>query len=105
MLQSATLTGKPAARRRTRKPFGLAPILLTLVAVLLAGASDSLAGNAKPGKPTAETPVGIIATTTPTFTWGRVKGAVKYELRVYEGKTQRIKRSTSRRSRTPAIST
>ena len=92
MLQSATLTGKPAARRRTRKPFGLAPILLTLVAVLLAGASDSLAGNAKPGKPTAETPVGIIATTTPTFTWGRVKGAVKYELRVYEGKTQRIKK-------------
>jgi len=92
MPQSATLTGKPATWRRACKPLTLALFLLTLVVVLLAGASASLAGSAKPGKPTAKTPEGIIASTTPTFMWGEVKGAVKYELRVYEGKTQRIKK-------------
>jgi hypothetical protein len=91
MLLSATLADKPAARRRACKPLTLALMLLTLVVVLLAGASASPAGSAKPGKPTAKTPEGIIATTTPTFTWGKVKGAVKYELRVYEGNTQRIR--------------
>ena len=92
MLQSATLTGRPAARRRAHKPLTLALILLALVVVLLASASASPAGSARPGKPTAKTPKGIIVTTTPTFTWGKVKGAVRYELRVYEGDTQRIKK-------------
>jgi len=93
MLQSATHTDKPITRQRTHRLRGLALILLTLALVLAAGASASLAGNAKPGTPTAKTPQGTITTTMPTFKWSKAAGAAKYELRVYEGTTQVLRKT------------
>ena len=92
MGQSATPAGKPIAGRHTRSLFGLTLILLTLAVVLLASAPVSFAGGAKPGKPTAKTPKGSVTTTTPAFTWGKAKGAVKYEMRVHQGKKQLLKK-------------
>jgi hypothetical protein len=68
-----------------RRPFVLTTtlVLALLAAVLVAG--PALA--AKPGTPMAKAPKGDITTTTPTFTWSKVAGAVKYELRVYKGTT------------------
>jgi len=62
-------------------------VLALLVFALLLGAAATAgaAGAAKPGKPTAKTPKGAVAVTTPTFTWAKVKTATKYEVRVYQG--------------------
>ena len=79
-----------AWRRAPERPL---PALITaltvaLVAGLLLTGPAGAAGHhgpakgARPGKPTATSPAGIIATTTPTFTWSKAKGASKYELRV-----------------------
>ena len=54
-------------------------VLLTL---LPAGAALAAA---KPGKPAAKAPKGTVATSTPTFSWGKARGAKKYEVRVSRG--------------------
>ena len=60
--------------------FSLAVLLL----VLLLPAGAALAG-AKPGKPVAKAPTGSITTSVPTFSWGKARGATRYELRVSQG--------------------
>jgi hypothetical protein len=62
--------------------------VLALLAVLLLAGSALAA--AKPGAPTAKTPKGTITTTKPSFAWGKATGAAKYELRVSQGKTQKL---------------
>ena len=57
----------------------VAVLLLTL---LPAGAALAAA---KPGKPAAKAPKGTVATSTPTFSWGKARGAKKYEVRVSHG--------------------
>jgi len=84
--------------RTTRKrPQGrvLGALTVALAVALLAAlllAAAALAA-AKPGTPTAITPKGAIAITTPSFTWSKAKGATRYELRVYQGSTQVLKMS------------
>ena len=80
-------------RRRThgRPPWTLTlALVLTLLTVLLF-AGNALAA-AKPGAPTAKAPKGSITTTQPTFKWSKAKGAATYELRVYQGSKQRLKK-------------
>jgi hypothetical protein len=59
--------------------------VLALLGVLLLGGTALAA--AKPGKPTAKTPEGVVETIKPAFTWSKAPGAAKYALRVYEGST------------------
>ncbi len=100
---------------RTRAP-GRAQGALTIVllfallgALLLAGTApaaghEGLGKGAKPGKPTVKAPRGTITSTTPTFTWGKARGATRYELRVYENGSLLLKKTGLRmrswRSRT-----
>jgi len=84
--------------RRALRALTMALVPALLAALLLAGAAlaaghAGLGKGAKPGTPTAKAPAGAIATTTPTFTWSKAKGAARYELRVYQGSTQVLKMS------------
>jgi hypothetical protein len=79
-------TGKTAHGRALRT-LTMTLVLALLAALLLAG---SALGVAKPGKPTAKAPKNTITTTKPTFTWSKASGAAKYELRVYQGSTQKL---------------
>ena len=78
------ITGKRAHGRslRTLTP---ALVMALLVALLLAGTAAAghagLGKAAKPGTPTAKAPSGAIDTATPAFSWGKAKGATKYEVR------------------------
>jgi len=40
---------------------------------------------AKPGRPTAKSPKGLISSRTPTFKWMAAAGAATYEVRIYRG--------------------
>jgi hypothetical protein len=80
---------KPAQGRTLRAL--TAALALTLLATLLL-AGIALAA-AKPGTPTAKSPKGIVTSATPTFTWSKAKSATRYELRVYQGSAQVLKRS------------
>jgi len=83
------LMARAEARRASRsRRASLAAALLALLvlcglvgAVVLAGASAALS------KPTAKAPIGTVASATPTFTWSKVSGATKYEVRVYNAGT------------------
>jgi len=68
-----------------------ATLLMTVLAVLLL-AGSALAAT-KPGKPSAKTPTGTVTTTTPTFAWGKAARATTYELRVYQGSTQKLSKA------------
>ena len=48
---------------------------------------------AKPGKPAAKSPKGVISSRTPTFRWTAAAGAASYEVRVYKG-SRLIKKKT-----------
>ena len=65
-------------------------VLAVLAALLLAGSAQ-----AAPGKPTALTPkaTSTVATTTPTFKWSKAARAAKYEVRVYKGRTLKLKKT------------
>ena len=90
------ITGKRAHGRslRTLTP---ALVMALLVALLLAGTAAAghagLGKAAKPGTPTAKAPSGAIDTATPAFSWGKAKGATKYEVRVYQGGTELVKKT------------
>lgn len=58
-------------------------------------AHDILYGRtvARPGKTTAKSPKGTIATRKPRFRWKKVTGATSYEVRVYRGKKLLFKRA------------
>jgi len=83
------ITLRNRAKGRSLRALTTTLVLALLAAVLLTGTARAAA---KPGTPTAKRPQGTIATTTPTFTWSKVAGAAKYELRVYTGsKLQLVK--------------
>ena len=91
-------THKKRAQGRSPRALTMTLVLALLAALLLAGTAlaaghEGVGRSAKPGKPTAKAPTGAIATTTPAFTWSKVKGAARYELRVSEGSTLRLKKS------------
>jgi hypothetical protein len=78
--------------RRRRAP--LAALLLALLVISgLVGAVIPAAASAALGKPTAKAPMGTVVSATPTFTWSKVSGATKYEVRVYNGSTQVVKKT------------
>jgi hypothetical protein len=79
MRAPATATGMSRRGTFWATIFSLVVLLLVL---LPAGAALAAA---KPGKPVAKAPKGTIATSTPTFSWGKARGARKYELRVSQG--------------------
>jgi hypothetical protein len=89
------LTERPGGRRRYRPRS--APLAAALLALLvlsgLVGAIVPASVFAAPGKPTAKAPTGTITTGTPTFTWTKARGAAKYEVRVYRGSTQVLKKT------------
>ena len=68
-----------------------ATLLMTVLAVLLL--AGSALATTRPGKPSAKTPTGTVTTTTPTFKWGKAARATKYELRVYQGSTQKLRKT------------
>jgi len=90
-------TGKKT-RGRPRRALTTTLALALLAAALLAGPAlaaghEGPGKGAKPGKPVAKAPSGTIASTTPTFTWSKAKGAARYELRVYESGSLLLKKS------------
>ena len=83
-------TAKKRAYRRSLRTLTTSLGLALLAAVLLAGTAlaaghEGLGKGCVMGQPTAIAPQGTINTTTPTFTWSKVAGADRYELRVYKG--------------------
>ena len=87
-------------RAHGRSPWALTTtlVLALLAAVLLAGTAlavdhEGRSKSAKPGKPTAKAPKGAITQATPTFMWSKASGATKYELRVYQDGTLRLKKT------------
>jgi hypothetical protein len=87
---------KPAGGRRAsrRQRAAAAAVLLALLVLCGLFAAAAPAGAfAAPGKPTAKAPTGAIATATPTFTWSKASGAAKYEVRVYQGSVQLLKKA------------
>jgi hypothetical protein len=86
------------SQRRARQALTTTLVLAFLAALLLAGAAsaaghESMGKSARPGTPTAEAPRGTTSTTRPTFTWSKAKGAVRYELRAYQGSKQKLKKT------------
>ena len=90
-------TGK-RAHGRSLRILTLALVMALLVAALLAGSAlatghEGMGKAAKPGAPTAKAPSGAINATMPTFSWTKAKSAAKYEVRVYQGATQLLKKT------------
>jgi hypothetical protein len=83
------LPGRPGGRStaRLQRAPRAAALLALLVLCGLVGAVVPAGASAAPGAPTAKAPTGAIAGAKPTFTWSKVKGATKYELRVYNAAT------------------
>ena len=86
------------ARGRSLRTLTLALVMTLLVAMLLAGTAlaaghNSPGKSAKPATPKASAPSGTVNTTTPTFSWTKAKSAAKYEVRVYQGATQVLKKT------------
>jgi len=90
---------KTKAHGLSLRALTMALALALLAALLLASAALAAGGQglgeraAKQATPTAKTPQGTITTTTPTFKWSKAAGAAKYELRVYKGSTQKLKKT------------
>lgn len=83
-----------AARRFTRigRPASIAlgtVIVALLVTLLMAGTALA----AKPAKPTAKSPMGTVSTPKPTFKWSKAAHASAYEVRVYSGAKQLLKKT------------
>ena len=65
--------------------------LALLAAVLFAGASPAL--GRRPGRPTGAAPKGTITQVRPTFAWSKAAHATSYEVRVYRGRTQLLRKT------------
>ena len=81
-------TTKGGTQGRSLRGLTATLVLALLATLLLAGPAlaaghEGLGKSARPGKPTAKTPHGTITTATPTFKWSKVKGATRYEVRLY----------------------
>jgi len=89
------LTGRTGGRRTSRpRSAPLAAALLTLLVSCILFAAVAPAGAVTaPGRPTAKTPKGAINTTRPTFKWSKAARAAKYEVRVYKGRTLKLKKT------------
>ena len=83
-------TTRKTAHGRALRALTTTLVLTLLAALLLAGTALAAA---KPGKPTAKTPTGTVTSAKPTFKWSKATGAAKYELRVYQGSTQKLKKT------------
>ena len=83
-------TIRKTAHGRALRALTTTLVLTLLAALLLAGTALAAA---KPGQPTAKVPKGTIKTIKPTFKWSEAARAVKYELRVYQGSTQKLKKT------------
>jgi len=83
-------TTRKTAYGRALRALTTTLVLTLLAALLLAGTALAAA---KPGKPTAKTPTGTVTSAKPTFKWSKATGAAKYELRVYQGSTQKLKKT------------
>lgn len=83
-----TTTGK---RTRGRSLGALTTSLVLAVVAVLLLSGTALA--ATPGRPTGTAPKGTIATRTPTFKWVKVAGATFYEVRIYQGSAQVLKKT------------
>jgi hypothetical protein len=68
-------------------------IAVPLVTPALVAGREGPGKSAKPGKPTAKAPQGVIIQATPTFTWNKASGAARYELRVSEGSQLLLKKT------------
>jgi len=73
-------------------PLAGAFLALFLLWGLFAAAVPASASAAL-GTPTAKAPTGTIASATPTFTWSKASSATKYEVRVYNGGAQVLKKT------------
>jgi hypothetical protein len=70
----------------------LAALALALLAtVLLAAAAPAF--GAAPGRPKGRAPKGNITQVKPTFAWTKAARAKKYEVRVYKGRTQVLRKT------------
>ena len=83
-------TIKTRQQRRSLRALTTCLALALLAALLLAGNAQAVT---KPGMPTAKTPKGSVAQAKPIFSWSKAKGAARYELRVYNGKKQLLKKT------------
>ncbi len=68
-------------------------MLLAVCALVCLFGFAAPARAATPGKPVAKAPKGTLIATRPTFTWGRVGGATRYEVRVYKGGKLLVKKT------------
>ena len=91
-------TKRKRSRERSLRALTTILMLALLTAGLLAGTAvaaghEGPGKSAKPSRPTAKTPKGTIIQAIPTFTWSKVKGAAKYELRVSKGSQLLLKKT------------
>ena len=90
--ERAGLRRSPRARRSALS----AALLALLILCCLFAAAPAGAAKA-PSKAKAKAPKGATATATPTFKWSKARGAARYELRVYQGKQQQLKKTGLRK--------
>jgi Protein of unknown function (DUF1566) len=89
------LTGRTGGRRTSRPrcaPLAAALLVFLTLFCLFAAVAPAGAVTA-PGRPTAKTPKGAINATKPTFKWSKAARAAKYEVRVYKGRTLKLKKT------------
>ena len=69
--------------------------MVTAVSAMLACLvlTSGAAALTKPAKPAAKTPSGSITAAKVTFTWAKAKRASRYEVRVYAGAVQKLKKT------------
>jgi hypothetical protein len=87
-----------SGERRVSRPRSVplaAALLTSLLLICLFGAVAPAGAITAPGKPAAKTPSSIstITTTKPIFTWGKAARATRYEVRVYQGGTLRLRKT------------
>jgi len=96
-MRTSTMKAPGRSSRALAIVLGAALATLLLAGPALAASHEGRAA-AKPGKPTAKTPRGTVAT-QPTFTWGKAKRAKAYEVRVFKAGKQ-IARKAGLKKRT-----
>ena len=85
-------TSRPRRASRAGSASVLFALLVACALVCLFGFAAA-AHAATPGKPVAKAPKGTLIATRPTFTWRKVGGATRYEVRVYKGAKLLVKKT------------